>query len=64
MSTVYKPCFDSTVDIYEFDLNDPLKTKKTTQPFSIPDNRLLTANPDEESSTSSDEDYKEPKLRK
>jgi hypothetical protein len=64
MSSDNKPCFDSTIDKYEFDLTDPLKTRKTTQPFSVPDNGLITGNPDEDSSSSSDEDYKEPRARK
>ena len=64
MSTVYKPCFDTNVDKYEFQLNDPLKTKKSTQPVYVTDNGIVAVNPDEESSSSSDEDYKGPKSRK
>jgi hypothetical protein len=64
MSRVYKPCFDTTVDKYEFDLTDPLKTKKSAQPVCVTDNGIITVNPNEDSSSSSDEDYKGPKSRK
>ena len=52
-----RPCFDTTLDKYVFDLRDPLKTEKSTQDVCITENGLISANLDEEKSSSSDEDF-------
>ena len=58
-----RPCFDLTVDKYVFDLANPFNIEKSVQQVVITPNGLVTANI-EESSTSSDDDYKEPKHKK
>ncbi|EAX94615.1 hypothetical protein TVAG_287500 [Trichomonas vaginalis G3] len=57
------PCYDTSVDKIVFTLADPLNGEKSVQACQITENGLITADLQESSSSSSDEEFKPGKSR-